>query len=76
MEDQKPLDQQESPDQKLQEVAPHAGFQPAACAQPAPSQPTWDFDQLSQGQPEVFILFRGQYYRLRRTRNGRLILYK
>lgn len=45
-----------------------------------PSQPqqaaTFAFDQLSDGGKEVFIQHQGQIYRLRVTRNGRLILNK
>lgn len=33
-------------------------------------------DDLLQGQREVFILHRGQLYRLLRTRNDKLILQK
>ena len=52
---------------------------------PEPSQPvpppvgstvSHDFDQLSQGEKELQITYRGQVYRLRRTRNERLILTK
>ncbi|MGE0759244.1 MAG: hemin uptake protein HemP [Pirellulaceae bacterium] len=34
------------------------------------------FETLAQGQPEVLIEFRGQLYRLRQTKNGKLILNK
>ena len=34
------------------------------------------FDQLAHGQAEIWIEFRGQTYRLRVTRNGKLILNK
>lgn len=34
------------------------------------------FDELSQGQAEVQIEYHGQVYRLRATRNGKLILNK
>jgi len=36
----------------------------------------YSFDQLSRGSNEVLIEHRGQLYRLRRTRNGKLILNK
>jgi len=34
------------------------------------------FEQLATGADEVQITFQGQVYRLRRTRNGRLIMTK
>lgn len=34
------------------------------------------FELLGQGQNEVLIAYRGQLYRLRATRNGKLILNK
>jgi hemin uptake protein HemP len=34
------------------------------------------FDELAQGQSEVQIEYQGQVYRLRATRNGKLILNK
>lgn len=34
------------------------------------------FEQLATGADEVQITFQGQIYRLRRTRNGRLIMTK
>lgn len=38
--------------------------------------PQVDFQQLAGNNPEILILFRGQTYRLRATRNGKLILNK
>lgn len=35
-----------------------------------------DFEELSHGAAEVLIRFKGQEYRLRVTRNGKLILNK
>jgi hemin uptake protein HemP len=40
------------------------------------STPTIDFETLSGGQPEVWIVWGGQTYRLRRTRSGKLLLTK
>ncbi|MCH9653383.1 MAG: hemin uptake protein HemP [Planctomycetes bacterium] len=40
------------------------------------SPTSFDFELLSKGQKEVLIAFQGQVYRLRKTRNGRLILTK
>lgn len=39
-------------------------------------QPRVSFDSLADGQPEVLIEFRDHIYRLRVTRNGKLILNK
>ena len=38
--------------------------------------PTITFDSIAAGQKEVVIEYRGQQYRLRATRNGKLILNK
>jgi hemin uptake protein HemP len=38
--------------------------------------PRVSFESLAQGRSEVLIEFRGQLYRLRATRNGKLILNK
>jgi len=48
----------------------------ASPQEPASAQPTFDFEQLAQGSPEVLIEFRGQTYRLRLTRHNKLILNK
>ena len=51
-------------------------------AESAPSAPlpanvrVWKSEELLDGQTEVAILHDGQYYRLRCTRQGKLILYK
>jgi hemin uptake protein HemP len=39
-------------------------------------KPQIDFDHIAQGSVEVEIHFRGEVYRLRKTRNGKLILNK
>lgn len=41
-----------------------------------PDLPTIPFEDIAQGSNEVLIIFEGQVYRLRRTRNDRLILTK
>jgi hemin uptake protein HemP len=38
--------------------------------------PRVSFESLARGKSEVLIEFRGQLYRLRATRNGKLILNK
>ena len=38
--------------------------------------PVVTFESMSSGQREVVIEYRGQQYRLRATRNGKLILNK
>lgn len=38
--------------------------------------PQWQSDQLLQGRREVLIKHDGECYRLRLTRNGKLILHK
>lgn len=43
---------------------------------PPEAPPRVAFELLAQGQSEVIIEFRGQSYRLRATRNGKLILNK
>ena len=45
---------------------------------PAPAElpQSVDFEQLAGGAREVQIIFHGQVYRLRKTRNERLILTK
>jgi len=46
-------------------------------AEPAVADlPVIAFDSISAGQKEVVIEYRGQQYRLRATRNGKLILNK
>lgn len=49
---------------------------PAADPPTGPSKPSVAFDQLAQGQSEVLIEYQGQFYRLRSTRNGKLVLNK
>ena len=39
-------------------------------------EPTLRSEELLRGAAEVVILHRGERYRLRCTRNGKLILYK
>lgn len=44
---------------------------------PRPQEPTTiAFEQIANGLAEVLITFEGQVYRLRRTKNDRLILTK
>jgi hemin uptake protein HemP len=38
--------------------------------------PVWKSETLLDGKPEAAILHEGQVYRLRCTRQGKLILYK
>lgn len=50
---------------------------PPGAAEFVPSeQPLLDFDQLAGPYNEVLIRLGTTIYRLRRTRNGRLLLYK
>lgn len=43
---------------------------------PTPAAPRINSDALLQGTREVFIEHRGELYRLRLTKNGKLILHK
>ena len=43
---------------------------------PAIDPPVVTFESMASGQREVVIEYRGQQYRLRATRNGKLILNK
>jgi hemin uptake protein HemP len=44
---------------------------------PRPQQPrTWKSEDLLSGAKEILIEHHGEYYRLRETRNGKLILIK
>jgi|688.fasta_scaffold405730_2 hemin uptake protein HemP len=38
--------------------------------------PTFSFESLSQGETVVLITLNDQTYQLRKTKNGKLILYK
>ena len=42
----------------------------------SPTQKTYQFDDLSEGSAEVLIVHGDDCYRLRRTRNGKLLLNK
>jgi len=42
----------------------------------SPEQRVWQSEQLLGCQPEVIIMHQGKAYRLRSTRQGKLILYK
>ncbi|MDA0833664.1 MAG: hemin uptake protein HemP [Planctomycetota bacterium] len=42
----------------------------------SPDSPRINFDEVAAGHSEVQVEFRGQIYRLRVTRNGKLILNK
>lgn len=48
---------------------------PAPTARPA-TIPQWESEQLLQGRKEVLIHHGEETYRLRLTRQGKLILYK
>lgn len=52
------------------------GTAPAATATESASLPRWLSEQLLQGHREVLIEHEGTLYRLRQTRNGKLILNK
>ncbi|MCA9174213.1 MAG: hemin uptake protein HemP [Planctomycetales bacterium] len=41
-----------------------------------PVRVCWDSDELLQGEKEVLISHHGEVYRLRETRNGKLLLGK
>lgn len=56
------------------EVGPNA--LPGVGPSPPSEQPLLDFDQLAGPHNEVLIRLGTTIYRLRRTRNGRLLLYK
>jgi hemin uptake protein HemP len=63
-------------------TAPHTPMPPAratdASAEPAslPTPPVFDSAHLLQGEREVLIRHGGECYRLRHTRNDKLILTK
>lgn len=48
----------------------------AAPAQPTPPRESWRSDELLEGKTEILILHGNEVYRLRRTRQDKLILYK
>jgi hemin uptake protein HemP len=48
----------------------------AAGSATAGSQPRWQSQEILKGATEAIILHEGQTYRLRLTRQGKLILYK
>lgn len=61
---------------RQREKDPDADAAPAADS-PLPAWPnTVKFEELARCGNEVWIDFRGQVYRLRRTRQGKLILTK
>jgi hemin uptake protein HemP len=49
---------------------------PATVDAPRPPRDSWRSDELLGTRDEVFILHNNDVYRLRRTRQGKLILYK
>jgi hemin uptake protein HemP len=49
---------------------------PPAAETPLPPRDSWRSDELLGTRDEVFILHNNDVYRLRRTRQGKLILYK
>ncbi|MCO6455341.1 MAG: hemin uptake protein HemP [Pirellulaceae bacterium] len=49
---------------------------PGPASQPPEAGQAVSFELLGKGQNEVLIAYRGQLYRLRATRNGKLILNK
>jgi hemin uptake protein HemP len=49
---------------------------PAAVDPPRPTRESWRSDELLGTRDEVFIQHNNDVYRLRRTRQGKLILYK
>ena len=60
-------------------VKARTGMSPENENIPKPRQtepPTVPFEQIAQGSNEILITYDGQIYRLRRTRNNRLILTK
>jgi hemin uptake protein HemP len=57
--------------QPVQESSP-----PAAVDSPRAPRDSWRSDELLGTRDEVFILHNNDVYRLRRTRQGKLILYK
>jgi len=56
--------------------APRAGATPEAALEALPPQRVLSADELFVGQKEVLIRNGAEIYRLRRTRNGKLILCK
>ena len=59
-----------------QPLTPDDESQPAAEEQPAETRDAWRSEELLGNRAEVQILHNGEVYRLRRTRQGKLILYK
>lgn len=54
---------------------PDAPPPPAEAARPV-SSVVWNSEEILQGTKEIQIAHRGEVYRLRLTRNGKLILSK
>jgi hemin uptake protein HemP len=67
-----------STEQPPQESAPASAEEPSSPPSPVASsaQRVWDSADLLGDQPEALINHRGQTYRLRCTKQGKLILYK
>ena len=58
-------------------VSPPESEQPEADSFPkAPQRDAWRSEELLGNRPEVLILHNNEVYRLRRTRQGKLILHK
>lgn len=54
-----------------------AGSSPPSAPAPVPADlPVVPFEAIASGHREIVIEYRGQQYRLRATRNGKLILNK
>jgi len=55
---------------------PVVSTEPAPVSHSVATPPQWQSEQLLQGRKEVFIHHGDEIYRLRLTRQGKLILYK
>jgi hemin uptake protein HemP len=62
-------------DQLLQKLAPIETLSPDAKADGA-AREAWRSEELLGDRSEVLIVHNNEIYRLRRTRQGKLILYK
>jgi hemin uptake protein HemP len=57
-------------------IPPVQPASPPVAAGDSPPRDSWRSDELLGSRDEVFILHNNDVYRLRRTRQGKLILHK
>jgi hemin uptake protein HemP len=57
-------------------AAPFSHSSPGSSVRPDQPRDAWRSEELLGDKPEVLILHNNEVYRLRRTRQGKLILHK